>query len=159
MAGDPMGSIDLHQSASLCAQPEAAQDNPQNLSTARTTVLCYVYQTFFSHPHTKEKKKRSGYTRLRHPSAGLQAVLAVRPGGFACFLCWVSYGVDSVLYLIIIPWLGRTHQKVVKESGDCTICYMHGHLNFDHSFIKMWTVVSQNVLDMLCSCIDSFLKS
>jgi len=53
MAGDPMGSIDLHQSAGLCAQPEATQDNPQNLSTTRTTVLCYVYQT---HPHTKEKK-------------------------------------------------------------------------------------------------------
>jgi len=55
MAGDPMGSIDLHQSAGLCAQPEAAQDNPQNLLTARTTVLCYVYQTFFSLPtHTQK---------------------------------------------------------------------------------------------------------
>jgi len=55
MAGDPMGSIDLYQSAGLCAQPEATQDNPQNLSTARTTVLFYVYQTLFPHPHTKEK--------------------------------------------------------------------------------------------------------
>jgi len=56
MAGDPMGSIDLHQSAGLCAQPEAAQDNPQNLSTARTTVLCYVYQTHFFPTHTEKKK-------------------------------------------------------------------------------------------------------
>ena len=63
MAGDPMGSIDLHQSAGLCAQPETAQDNPQNLLTARTTVLCYVYQTLFPHPPTNEKK-RSGYVRL-----------------------------------------------------------------------------------------------
>jgi len=63
MAGDPMGLIDLHQSAGLCAQPETSQDNPQNLSTARTTVLCYVYQTFFLYPHTKEKKW-SGYARL-----------------------------------------------------------------------------------------------
>jgi len=51
-----MGSIVLHQSAGLCAQPEAAQDNPQNLSTARTTMPCYVYQTLFPHPHTQEKK-------------------------------------------------------------------------------------------------------
>ena len=58
-----MGLIDPHQSVGLCAQPEATQDNPQNLSTARTTVLCYVYQTLFPHPHTKEKK-RSGYARL-----------------------------------------------------------------------------------------------
>jgi len=56
MAGDPMGLIDLHQSAGLCAQPEAAQDNPQNLVTARTTVLCYVYQTLFSPPTHKRKK-------------------------------------------------------------------------------------------------------
>jgi len=62
-ARDSMGSIDVHQSAGLCALPEAAQDNPQNLSTARTTVLCYVYQTLFPHPRTKEKK-RSGYARL-----------------------------------------------------------------------------------------------
>jgi len=52
MAGDPMGSIDLHQSAGLCAQPEAAQDNPQNLSTA-SAMLCLPYH--FPHPHTKEK--------------------------------------------------------------------------------------------------------
>ena len=32
-----MGSIDLHQSAGLCAQPEAAQDNLRNLLTAITT--------------------------------------------------------------------------------------------------------------------------
>ena len=51
-----MGSIDLHQSTNLYAQPEAAQDNPQNLSTARTTVPCYVYQTLFPLPHTNEKK-------------------------------------------------------------------------------------------------------
>ena len=38
MAGDPMDSIDLHQSAGLCAQPEAAQDNPQNLLTARINI-------------------------------------------------------------------------------------------------------------------------
>ena len=57
MAGDPMGSIDLHQSAGLCVQPEAAQGSPQNLSTARTTVLCYVYQTDFFPTHTQKKKK------------------------------------------------------------------------------------------------------
>ena len=34
------------------------------LLTARTTVPCYVYQTLFLHPHTKEKK-RSGYARLK----------------------------------------------------------------------------------------------
>jgi len=53
-----MGLIDLHQSAGFCAQPEAAQDNPQNLLIARTTVLCYVYQTLFSPP--THKKKKSG---------------------------------------------------------------------------------------------------
>ena len=54
-----MGSIDLHQSAGLSAQPEATKDYPHNLSTARTTVLCYVYQTLFSpstHTHTHTKK-------------------------------------------------------------------------------------------------------
>ena len=56
MAGNPMGSIDLHQSAGLCAQPEAAQGNPQNLSTTTTTVPCYVYQTLFSPTHTQKKK-------------------------------------------------------------------------------------------------------
>jgi len=63
--GDPMGLIDLHQSAGLCAQPEVAQDNPQNLLTARTTVQCYVYWTHFSPPtHKRKEKKWSGYTRL-----------------------------------------------------------------------------------------------
>ena len=51
-----MGSIDLHQSTGLCAQPEAAQDNPQNLSTARITMPCYVYRTLFSPPTHKRKK-------------------------------------------------------------------------------------------------------
>ena len=55
MAGNPMGSIDLHQSAGLCAQPEAAQGNPQNLSTTTTTVPCYVYQTLFPPPTHKRK--------------------------------------------------------------------------------------------------------
>ena len=56
LAGDPKGSIDLRQSAGLCVQPEAAQDNPQNLSTTRTTVLCYVYQTLFFLTHMQKKK-------------------------------------------------------------------------------------------------------
>ena len=46
-----MGSIDLHQSAGLSLQPEAAQGIPQNLSTGRAS---YIYQT---HPHTKIKKQ------------------------------------------------------------------------------------------------------
>jgi len=45
---------DLHQSAGLYLQSEATQENPQNLSTARTAVLCYVIDRF-PHPHTKEK--------------------------------------------------------------------------------------------------------
>ena len=49
------GQIDLHQSAGLCAQPEAAQDNPQNLSTARTTVFTRL---FFPHPHTEKERKK-----------------------------------------------------------------------------------------------------
>jgi len=59
MAGDSMGSIDLHQSAGLCLQPEDAQDNPQNLSTARTTVI--FTRPFFPHPCTKEKKWSKDY--------------------------------------------------------------------------------------------------
>ena len=46
---------DLRQSAGLCLQSEATQENPQNLSTARTIVLCYVYQTLFP-THTQKKK-------------------------------------------------------------------------------------------------------
>jgi len=52
-----MGLINLHQSAGRYLQPEAAQDNPENLSTARTTVPCYVYQTLSPHPTHKRKKK------------------------------------------------------------------------------------------------------
>jgi len=63
MAGDPMDSIDLHQSAGLCAQPEAAQDNPQNLSTARTnSEQQYVYQTLFFPTHAQ----KSGYVTLTY---------------------------------------------------------------------------------------------
>ena len=51
-----MGSIGLHQSAGLCLQPEAAQENSQNLLSARTKVPCYVYQTLFFRTYTQRKK-------------------------------------------------------------------------------------------------------
>ena len=89
-----MGSIDLHQSAGLCAQPEASQDNPQNLSTARTTMPCYVYQTFFSHPHKKEKK-RSGYARLPQHYKGLVHFMNQKKfqihSGWGCKLAHMIY--------------------------------------------------------------------
>jgi len=57
-----MGSIDLHQSAGLSLQPEAAQGIPQNLSTA-----------IFTRPtHTQKIKKQSGYVR---PLVGRVAVV------------------------------------------------------------------------------------
>ena len=53
-----MGSINPHQSAGFCAQPEATQDNPQNLSTARTTVaIQFLPDPFFP---THARKKKSG---------------------------------------------------------------------------------------------------
>ena len=54
MAGDPMGSIDLHQSAGHCAQPETAQDNPQ---ICQLPEQCHAMFTRpFSPAHTQKKK-------------------------------------------------------------------------------------------------------
>ena len=55
MASRSMGLIHLHQSTDCCVQPEAIQENFKNLLTARTTVLCYIYQTIFPIHAQKEK--------------------------------------------------------------------------------------------------------
>jgi len=74
-----MGSIDLHQSAGLCAQPEAAQDNPYNLQLYQNNgaMLC-LPDPFFPHPHRKEKKQ-SGYARLLQHYKGLEHFVNQNP--------------------------------------------------------------------------------
>ena len=59
-----MGSIDLHQSAGFCAQPEAAQDNPESIDCQNNSAMLCLPDPFFP-THTQKKKKRwSGYARL-----------------------------------------------------------------------------------------------
>ena len=51
-----MGSINLHQSAGLCAQPEAVQDNPQicRLPEQQCYAIC-LPDPFFP-THTQKRK-------------------------------------------------------------------------------------------------------
>ena len=55
-SSDSMGSIDLHQLAGLCLQPEAAQDNPQNLYRLPEQQCYAMFTRPFSPTHTQKKK-------------------------------------------------------------------------------------------------------
>ena len=60
MAGDSMGSINLHQTAGLCLQPKAS---PESFDYQNNSAMLYLPDLFPTHTH---KRKRYGYLSGSH---------------------------------------------------------------------------------------------